>query len=253
LTADPGIESLHSPESKVKDEDGSAVHRMLPHYSIEHPSYEEVLQSPDLKPDPDIAYPDDNSESLEALVKSEGEEPEDSGHIAFVKRQHHPSMGRGNGPEGNGHFAFVKREARAPMGMSDGPEDSGNEPYVKRQRAFPPGSWYDPQSKHNQLIKADQDQDQVVDLDTIHDVADDDDDEPIIVKVESAGERERQRAAQAEEELGRLQKEQLQAKFDHAVHRKDQVTIPLPGLPCTRCFALNNGLQRFLVCKVCVL
>ena len=226
---------------------------MLSHYSMEHPSYEEVLQSPDLKPDPDITYPDDDTESLEALVKSEGEEPEDHGHIAFAKRQHHSPMGRVNGPEGNGHCAFVNREARAPVSMSDGPEDSGHESYVKRQRASPPGSWYDPQSKHNQLIKADQDQDQVLDLDTIHDVADDDDDEPIIVKVESAGERERQRAARAEEELGRLQKEQLQAKFDHAVHRKDQVTIPLPGLPCTRCFSLGIGLQRFPSSKVCIL
>lgn len=209
---------------------------------MEHPSYEEVLQSPDLKYDPDIAYPDDDRESLEPLVKSEGEEPEDNGHITFVNRQHHPPMGRVNGPEGNGHFA--------PLGMSDGPEDNGKEPYVKRQQVFPSGSWYDPQPKHNQLIKADQDQDQVVDLDTIHDDADEDNDEPIIVKVESAGERERQRAAQAEQELGRLQKEQLQAKFDHAVHRKDQVTIPLL---CTRCFSLNAGLQRFPVCKVCVL
>jgi hypothetical protein len=176
LAADASIESLRSPSSKVKAEDGTAVHHTLPHYSIEYPSDEEVLQSPDLKPDPDIAYPDDDTESLEALVKSEGEEPEDSGHIAFVKRQ----------------------------------------------QAFPPGSWYDPQPGHSQLIKADQEQDQVVELDTIHDDAGDDD-EPIIVKVESAVERERQRAAQAEQELGRLQKEQLQAKFDHAIHRKDQV------------------------------
>jgi len=222
LAADASIESLRSPSSKVKAEDGTAVHHTLPHYSIEYPSDEEVLQSPDLKPDPDIAYPDDDTESLEALVKSEGEEPEDNGHIAFVKRQDLPPMGRGNGPEGNGHFAFVKREDQAPMGMSDGPGDNGNEPCVKRQQAFPPGSWYDPQPGHSQLIKADQEQDQVVELDTIHDDAGDDD-EPIIVKVESAVERERQRAAQAEQELGRLQKEQLQAKFDHAIHRKDQV------------------------------
>jgi len=253
LTTDAGIESLRSSISKVKAEDGTAVHHTLPHYSIEDPTDEELLQSPELKPDPDIAYPDDDTESLEALVKSEGEEPEDNGHIAFVKRHDHPPMGRGNGPEGNGHFAFVQREARAPRGMSNGLDDSGNEPCVTRQQAFPPGSWYDPQPKHNQLIKADQDQDQVVDLDTIHDDADDDDDEPIIVKVESAGERERQRAAQAEQELGRLQKEQLQAKFDHAVHRKDQVTIPLSGLPCTRRFSLNVGLQRFPSSKVCVL
>ncbi len=185
---------------------------------MEQTSYEEVLQSPDLKPDPD--YPDDDTESLEALVKSEGEEPEDNGHIAFVSRQDHPPMGRGSVPEGNGHFA--------PTGTMDGPKDDGNRPYVKRQRASPPASWYDPLPEHNQLIKADQDQDQVVDLDTIHDDADDGDDEPIIVKVESAGERERQRAAQAGQELGRLQKEQLQAKFDHAVHRKDQVTISMP-------------------------
>ncbi len=199
MAADASIESLRSPSSKVKAEDGTAVHHTLPHYSIEYPSDEEVLQSPDLKPDPDIAYPDDDTESLEALVKSEGEEP-----------------------EGNGHFAFVKREDQAPMGMSDGSGDNGNEPCVKRQQAFPPGSWYDPQPGHSQLIKADQEQDQVVELDTIHDDAGDDD-EPIIVKVESAVERERQRAAQAEQELGRLQKEQLQAKFDHAIHRKDQV------------------------------
>ncbi|KAL0035121.1 hypothetical protein WJX79_001613 [Trebouxia sp. C0005] len=52
-------------------------------------------------------------------------------------------------------------------------------------------------------------------------------------EVESAGERERQRAARAEQELGRLQKEQLQAKFDQAVHRKDQVrkAIAVLGLP----------------------
>ena len=216
---------------------------MLPHYFNEHPSDEEVLQSPDLKPDPDIAYFDDDTESLEALVKSEGEEPEDNGHIAFVSRQDHPPMGRGHVPEGNGHFAFVEREDQASMGMTDGPENSGNKPSVIWQQASSPGSWYDPQPKHKQLIKAAEEQDQVVDLYNIHDDADDDDDEPIIIKVESAGERERQRAARAEQELGRLQKEQLQAKFDQAVHRKDQVTIPLADLPCTGCFSLNIGLQ----------
>ena len=211
------MEALRSPISKVKAEDGTAVHHMLPHFSIEHPSDEDLLRSANLKPDPDIAYPDEDMESLQALVKSEGEEPEDNGHIAFVKRHYHPPLGRGHGPEGNGHLA--------PVGIDDGPEDDGNELYAKRQQAFPAGSWYEPQARHHQLIKADPEQDQVVDLDTIHDDADDDNDEPIIVKVESAGERERQRAARAEQELGRLQKEQLQAKFDHAVHRKDQVTI----------------------------
>ena len=59
------------------------------------------------------------------------------------------------------------------------------------------------------------------DLDDLDD--DDDDDEPMIVKVESAREREQAIAAKAQQELSRLQKLQLQAKFDHANHRKAQV------------------------------
>ena len=60
------------------------------------------------------------------------------------------------------------------------------------------------------------------DLDDFDDAADDDD-EPMIVKVESAREREQSIAAKAQQELSRLQKQQLQAKFDLANHRKAQV------------------------------
>ena len=64
--------------------------------------------------------------------------------------------------------------------------------------------------------------DQQIILDDLDD-PDDDDDEPMIVKVESAREREQAMAAKAQQEIGRLQREQLQAKFDRAVHRKAQV------------------------------
>ena len=60
------------------------------------------------------------------------------------------------------------------------------------------------------------------DLDDLDDVADDDD-EPMIVKVETAREREQSMAAKAQQELSRLQRQQLQAKFDLANHRKAQV------------------------------
>ena len=62
----------------------------------------------------------------------------------------------------------------------------------------------------------------ISDLDDL-DGAADDDDEPMIVKVETARQREQTIAAKAQQELSRLQKQQLQAKFDLANHRKAQV------------------------------
>ena len=59
------------------------------------------------------------------------------------------------------------------------------------------------------------------DLDDFDD--DDGDDELMITKVESVREREAALAAQAQKEISRLQAQQLQAKFDHANHRKAQV------------------------------
>lgn len=59
----------------------------------------------------------------------------------------------------------------------------------------------------------------------ILDDLDDDDDEPMIVKVESAREQEEARAAKAQREISRLQREQLQRKFDQANHRKAQVHL----------------------------
>ena len=66
----------------------------------------------------------------------------------------------------------------------------------------------------------DQTGDQII-LDDLDD--DDDDDEPMIVRVESAREQEEARAAKAQREISRLQREQLQRKFDQANHRKAQV------------------------------
>ena len=72
----------------------------------------------------------------------------------------------------------------------------------------------------------------VNDLEDLDGAADDDDDELMIVKVESAEEREQSVAAKAQQELSRLQKQQLQAKFDLANHRKAQVRQTPRALPC---------------------
>lgn len=74
-----------------------------------------------------------------------------------------------------------------------------------------------------------------------------DDDEPIIVKVETAGELEQQMAAEARQEIGRLQKEQLQAKFDQSAHRKDQVGSLLLLTPHKSSLVLDvNDLYKHL-------
>ena len=52
---------------------------------------------------------------------------------------------------------------------------------------------------------------------------DDDDDDLVFVKEETVEELERQMAAKAQQEISRLQREQLQEKYDQAVHRKEQV------------------------------
>lgn len=69
------------------------------------------------------------------------------------------------------------------------------------------------------------------DLDDLDDEEEENDDEPMITKVESGQEREQAKAAKAQQELSRLQRLQLQAKFDHANHRKAQVRPSLT--PCT--------------------
>lgn len=126
--------------------------------------------------------PDDDTDSLEGVVKHEGTSPEQS----------NLPIGKGSGTAGNGHSICVKR-----------------------QKSSSTGSWHDPAPRSDQLTLGGKQAGEVVDLDDL----DDDDDEPIIVKVESASEKE-ERAAQA---FGRLQKEQLQANFDKAAHRKEQV------------------------------
>ncbi|KAL3149047.1 hypothetical protein ABBQ32_001892 [Trebouxia sp. C0010 RCD-2024] len=85
-----------------------------------------------------------------------------------------------------------------------------------------------------QGVKAEHDQQIIIhDLDDLDDEEEDNDDEPMITKVESRQEREQAKADKAQLELSRLQKQQLQAKFDHANHRKAQVkkAIAVLGLP----------------------
>lgn len=93
-------------------------------------------------------------------------------------------------------------------------------------------------SFHSACAVADQ---QIIihDLDDLDDEEEDNDDEPMITKVESRQEREQAKADKAQLELSRLQKQQLQAKFDHANHRKAQVR-PASTLcrKYVRCFLL---------------
>ncbi len=122
-------------------------------------------------------------------------------------------------------FAYPAKEeedgssvAGLPVKQEDhGQVPNGHGPSLEGQHKLPIGSWYDPQ-----VIKTDEEEDLVVIKDDLLD--DIDDDEPVIIKVETAGEKERQTAAEAQQEIGRLQREQLQTKFDHAAHRKDQVS-----------------------------
>lgn len=189
--ADGSIELAEGPPPEVKAEDSSAEHQAVHDHST-HLSDEQWPEQPDFTP---VApYPDDDTDSLEGVVKHEGKDPAGIGQSQSAQGQSTLPIGKGSGTAGDGHNFCVKR-----------------------QKSSSVGSWHDlPPPRSDQQTLGGEQAGEVVDLDDLDDA---DDDEPIIVKVESASEKE-ERAAQA---FGRLQKEQLQANFDKAAHRKEQV------------------------------